>query len=65
MNPETQMEALTKALVMGVKADSHAQMVDLVRLAELLCLGLTPNQVETSKLNAEISLERSHDAVVK
>lgn len=58
MTPETQMQALAKTLILGVNAESHSQMVDLVKLAEMLCLGLTFNQIEASKLNAELELEK-------
>lgn len=59
MTPEKQMEALAKTLILGANAQNHSQMVDLVKLAELLCLGLTTNQIEASKLDAELKMEQN------
>ena len=57
MTPEIQMQALTKTIILGVKAESYSQMLELVRLAETLCFGLTSSQMEASRLNAELELD--------
>lgn len=56
MNADAQMAALVRALVAGVQARSHDQMVSAMQLAAALRNGLTEAQIEQCKLKAEKQL---------
>lgn len=48
----TQIEALTKALVLAITAPTEAQAAKAVTLAEAIARGLTKAQMERAKANA-------------
>jgi hypothetical protein len=56
----TDVEKLTKALIMGVMEENEEVIIEMMEFAENLALSMTEQEVDTAKANAQRFLDEIH-----